>query len=72
MRKLILLVFFTVASIFSNAQNGDQILIAAASDLKFALDSIVTAFKKDYPDARVDVTYGSSGKLFEQISHSAP
>jgi len=72
MRKLILLLFFTATSIISNGQKADQILVAAASDLKFALDSIVTAFKKDYPDARVDVTYGSSGKLFEQISHSAP
>jgi molybdate transport system substrate-binding protein len=72
MRKVILLLYFILASIISNGQNNDHILIAAASDLKFALDSAVTAFKKGHPNARVDVTYGSSGKLFEQISHSAP
>jgi molybdate transport system substrate-binding protein len=72
MRKIILLLFFIVTSKFSNGQKGDQILIAAASDLKFALDSVVASFNKDHPEARVDVTYGSSGKLFEQISHAAP
>jgi molybdate transport system substrate-binding protein len=72
MRKIFLLLFFIVTSEFSSGQNGDQILIAAASDLKFALDSVVDSFKKGYPDARIDVTYGSSGKLFEQISHAAP
>ncbi|MCU0357216.1 MAG: molybdate ABC transporter substrate-binding protein, partial [Cyclobacteriaceae bacterium] len=49
----------------------ERILIAAASDLKFAMDSIITVFKKNH-NAVVDVTYGSSGKLFQQISNGAP
>jgi molybdate transport system substrate-binding protein len=40
--------------------------------LKFALDSVITVFKKANPGARIEVTYGSSGKLFEQISQTAP
>jgi len=55
----------------SQAQQVNKILIAAASDLKFALDSVVTAFEKSNK-GKVDVTYGSSGKLFEQISSGAP
>jgi molybdate transport system substrate-binding protein len=54
-----------------HAQSPSKILIAAASDLKFALDSVVFNFKKNHPGT-VDITYGSSGKLFEQISNSAP
>lgn len=54
------------------AQQPSTILIAAASDLKFAMDSIIVVFKTHHPKLRVDVTYGSSGKLYEQISHSAP
>lgn len=54
------------------AQPGEKLLIAAASDLKFALDSILTIYELLYPDAEVKVTYGSSGKLFEQISNGAP
>src|SRR6187549_2353661 len=61
-------VFFTT---LSQAQKSNKVLIAAASDLKFALDSIVTVFKKSN-SGTVDVTYGSSGKLFEQISNGAP
>jgi len=54
-----------------NCQAQGKILVAAASDLKFALDSVIAVFKKK--DAgTVEVTYGSSGKLFEQISNSAP
>lgn len=56
----------------ANGQSGGSIRIAAASDLKFALDSVVSAFKKAHADSRIDVTYGSSGKLYEQISNGAP
>ena len=72
MKKIIFLILFAFSSTFSRGQNTDAILIAAASDLKFALDSVVTVFKKANPGASIEVTYGSSGKLFEQISHTAP
>jgi molybdate transport system substrate-binding protein len=72
MKKIIFLLLFVVTSTFSRGQNSGAILIAAASDLKFALDSAVAVFQKTNPGARIEVTYGSSGKLFEQISHTAP
>ena len=53
----------------SYSQN--KIRIAAASDLKFALDSVAAVFKKNNSGA-VDITYGSSGKFFEQLSNGAP
>lgn len=49
----------------------DRILVAAASDLKFALDSVITQFNQTNT-GKVEVTYGSSGKLSEQISKGAP
>src|SRR6185436_10179837 len=54
------------------AQDNPKVLIAAASDLKYALDSVIVVYKKHNPSANVEVTYGSSGKLFEQISNQAP
>ncbi len=73
MRKMCILLL--TVFIFSNlsAQTGQEkkIVIAAASDLKFALDSIVAVFKNSH-EGMVDVIYGSSGKLFEQISNGAP
>ena len=68
-RFIALLVFAIVASGTAQAQ---RLLIAAASDLKYALDTLVVVFRQSHPNVTVDVVYGSSGKLYEQISHGAP
>jgi molybdate transport system substrate-binding protein len=49
-----------------------SITIAAAADLKFAMDDIVTAFKQVHPNDTVQVTYGSSGQFTTQIQQGAP
>ena len=46
-------------------------VIAAASDLKFALDDIASAFTAD-TGHRVRLTYGSSGLMATQIRNGAP
>lgn len=46
--------------------------VAAAANLKFALDEIVQAFEARHPDTKVAVTYGSSGNFFAQLSNEAP
>lgn len=48
------------------------VTIAAAADLKYALDSLITLFRRQHPQAPVTVVYGSSGKFYEQLSHGAP
>lgn len=58
-----------LASVVCNGQ--DRLLIAAASDLKFAMDSAIVLFEKA-GHGRADITYSSSGKLTEQIIHGAP
>jgi molybdate transport system substrate-binding protein len=35
--------------------------VAAAADLKFALDEVVDLFRVRHPNIRLQVTYGSSG-----------
>lgn len=45
--------------------------IAAASDLKFALDEIAQAFHKDSGHA-LRISYGSSGNFTRQIAQDAP
>ena len=54
------------------AQAGEKILIAAASDLKFAMEEICETFKKANPAIDVEVSYGSSGNFFSQIKQGAP
>lgn len=46
-------------------------VVAAASDLKFALDEIARAFRKDTGQS-VKVSYGSSGIFATQIRNGAP
>lgn len=46
--------------------------IAAAANLRFALDEIVAAWATSHPEARVEPTYGSSGNFFAQIKQGAP
>ena len=48
------------------------ITIAAAADLKYVLDSLVTIFNQQHPATKVTAVYGSSGKFYEQLSHGAP
>ncbi|WP_235954755.1 molybdate ABC transporter substrate-binding protein [Cyclobacterium salsum] len=53
------------------AQKEKTLLVAAASDLKFALDSIILVFNHE-KKITVKPIYGSSGKLYEQLSNRAP
>ncbi len=58
--------------ITSLAHAGERITIAAAADLRFAMDEIVKQFRTAQPDDVIDVIYGSSGKFFTQIQQGAP
>ena len=49
----------------------DGVLVAAASDLKFALDSVIAVFRQNHA-VKISAVYGSPGKLTEQIMHGAP
>ena len=60
-----------VLSSASAAHGADGPVIAAASDLKFALDEIVADFQKS-TGKPIRVSYGSSGNFFRQIAQDAP
>jgi molybdate transport system substrate-binding protein len=55
-----------------SAVRPHQLTVAAAADLKFAMDDILNDFRRVRPDADVRVTYGSSGNLFAQLANGAP
>src|SRR5882762_4513816 len=54
------------------AQPRQEVLVAAASDLKFAMDSLVKVFSGINNGITISPVYGSSGNFFEQISNDAP
>ncbi len=49
-----------------------ELLIAAASDLRFALDDLISHFTNRYPECRPKPIYGSSGNFHAQIMNAAP
>jgi molybdate transport system substrate-binding protein len=46
--------------------------VAAAANLKFALDEAAASFRARNPEAAVEITYGASGTFFAQIQNGAP
>lgn len=62
------LALLLLSSFISAAQ---EITIAAASDLQFALQDVKERFEKE-TGARVKLVFGSSGNLFTQIQNGAP
>jgi molybdate transport system substrate-binding protein len=62
----------------SSSSRGDRaalrtpLAVAAASDLKFAFDELIREFESEHPAIEIQVTYGSSGNFFAQLSNRAP
>ncbi|HQZ18965.1 MAG TPA: molybdate ABC transporter substrate-binding protein [Vicinamibacteria bacterium] len=69
---LLALVAAQTAGLSASPNPGPGLRIAAASDLRFALDEILTSFRAAHPSLRVDATYGSSGNFFAQLREGAP
>lgn len=70
MRFLVLL-FLILFPYFVNI-GAQQLSIAAAADLRYALDEIVAVYRKDNPSVQINISYGSSGRFYQQISQGAP
>ena len=56
----------------ADAAETRTLRVAAAADLKVAFADIVAAFERQNPDVKVEVTYGSSGNFYSQLSNRAP
>src|SRR5258707_12708519 len=65
---------FLVAAVMFRAAIGAQaqeLRVAAAADLKFALSELAAQYEKR-TGTKVNATYGSSGNFFAQIQNGAP
>ncbi len=51
---------------------AQTVRVAAASDLRWALEDVRTVFEKEHPGAKITVTYGSSGNFHAQLINQAP
>ncbi len=72
LRLLLLLIVATSAQAQDAGTPAQAVQVAAAADLKFALDEVVRAYRAKAPERPVQVSYGSSGNFFAQLSQGAP
>jgi molybdate transport system substrate-binding protein len=69
-RLLIAVLLLSCVSREAQAQ-GQEIRVAAAADLRFAMGELAAGFEKR-TGSKVNVTYGSSGNFFSQLQNGAP
>jgi len=67
LKKILFSIVIWNASLYSGTIN-----IAVAANVSYAIDDLKKAFNKVHPDTKVQVVFGSSGKLTAQIKHGAP
>jgi molybdate transport system substrate-binding protein len=71
-RRHLLLLPLAALPTSGTAQPGPNLIVAAASDLRFVMDAVLEPFRAAHRGSRVEVVYGSSGKLATQIRQGAP
>lgn len=54
------------------ARQSQTLSIAAAADLRFALDELTREFRASHSAVRVQAAYGSSGNFYAQLRNGAP
>lgn len=67
MKKIFLSLFFGMMSLYAG-----EINVAVAANVSYAIDDLKKEFNALYPETKVQVTLGSSGKLTAQIKNGAP
>jgi molybdate transport system substrate-binding protein len=68
MKRIIILLAIVIVSLTVSAQ---KVNVAAAANLRYVLEEIKTAYVKQYPKAKVNLTFGASGMLVQQIINGA-
>ncbi len=63
---------FLTLLLFSTYSMAGTIKVAVAANVSYAMDELKKEFYSHYPDTKVQVTLGSSGKLTAQIKNGAP
>ncbi len=67
MKKILLILLFMVMGL-----HAGEIKVAVAANVGYAIDDLKKAFHALYPEIKVQVILGSSGKLTAQIKNGAP
>src|SRR5438105_5794467 len=61
-----------VVGFWPEPAHAQEVAVAAAADLKFAMTEVVATQYEKQTGTKVNVTYGSSGNFFSQMQNGAP
>jgi len=67
MKKILIIVSLLTLNLLASTIN-----IAVAANVSYAIDELKDEFNKEYPNIKVRIILGSSGKLTAQIKNAAP
>jgi molybdate transport system substrate-binding protein len=67
MKKIILILLMTKSFLLAGVLN-----VALAANVSYAIDELKKSFHQKYPDIKISLTIGGSGKLSAQIQNGAP
>ena len=68
MKKIVLSITLLICVIAVSAQNVN---VAAAANLRYVMEEIKAAYLKQNPKSKINLTFGSSGTLVQQITNGA-
>ena len=69
MKKIILSI--SLLLIVASASFAQKVNVAAAANLRYVLEEIKNEYQKEYPNSKINLTFGSSGNLVQQILNGA-
>lgn len=71
LKKTLCCLLLAILALASAAHAADELLIAAAADLQFAMPELASQFEKQ-TGQKVTISFGSSGNIASQIRNGAP
>ena len=69
MKKIILSISLLI--IVASTSLAQKVNVAAAANLRYVLEEIKNEYQKEHPNSKVNLTFGSSGNLVQQILNGA-
>lgn len=71
--SIVLLLLLLFGIIWSQGREKQkELLIAAAASMKPAMEELLEDYRKQHPEIKIQITYGGSGTLEQQIRQGAP
>lgn len=70
---VLLLIFILIGTVWhKSGDNQEKLMIGVAASMKSAMDEILEQYQNQNPNIDIQITYGSSGTLEQQIRQGAP